>query len=345
MDYLERTRCRLKVGTRFECSGEVYEIGGKIGNGAAGLVRKAKRLGDGMQCAVKFLAPDGNYINPEHFDDVARRFKREGQRGLRLEHKNLVRILGYDDNKSGIEADTAGHWPERGTVDQPLGDRDPELLYNPLIVMEYLRGKTLDSYIHHRAVAGLTVLAANKDDLLISLNVAYGLKYLAAHRLVHRDVKCANVFLANESGMVSAKLGDFGVVKWGDFNASLSTGILTTTGQAGLGTMKYAAPEAAVSPKDVASHSDVFSFGLVLLELFTHAILPTQQHVYDVMMAAASTGNVRERCESFGVRVAPNHDQLASLVLSMVHRQPGQRPTIDSVVIGLERAHDLLIGA
>ena len=49
-----------------------------IGDGAAGIVRKAKAISSGKIVAVKFLAPDPKYIDISAFDEVAQRFKREG---------------------------------------------------------------------------------------------------------------------------------------------------------------------------------------------------------------------------------------------------------------------------
>jgi hypothetical protein len=63
---------------------EEYELEGKIGDGAVGLVRRARRVKDGIIRAIKFLAPDPKYIEESSFDDVAARFRREGERGSQL---------------------------------------------------------------------------------------------------------------------------------------------------------------------------------------------------------------------------------------------------------------------
>ncbi len=76
-------------------------MGGAIGDGAAGLVRRATRASDGHVDAVKLLAPDPKYIDEAVFDDVAARFKREGERGSNLRHPHLIEIKGFSENENG----------------------------------------------------------------------------------------------------------------------------------------------------------------------------------------------------------------------------------------------------
>ena len=85
----------------FDAGSKKYRLSGKIGDGAAGIVRKAIDIQTGKHVAVKFLAPDPKYIDKNAFDDVEQRFRREGLRGLGLDHENLVKILAYDDNNGG----------------------------------------------------------------------------------------------------------------------------------------------------------------------------------------------------------------------------------------------------
>lgn len=98
---LSRENCIVKSGLKFVVNNEFFELGGKIGDGAAGLVRKATRLKDHAQRAIKFLAPDPKYIEVEVFDDVANRFRREGQRGAKLFHSHLLQVHSYCENANG----------------------------------------------------------------------------------------------------------------------------------------------------------------------------------------------------------------------------------------------------
>ena len=55
MHRLARRKCRACSGQRFEASGRTYEFMGAIGDGAVGLVRKARDLSDNRTVAVKIL--------------------------------------------------------------------------------------------------------------------------------------------------------------------------------------------------------------------------------------------------------------------------------------------------
>ncbi|XP_016490225.1 uncharacterized protein LOC107810020 [Nicotiana tabacum] len=95
----------------------------------------------------------------------------------------------------------------------------------------------------------------------IALGIAQGLSYLhhdSVPQIIHRDLKSDNVMLDSE---MEPKIGDFGIAKIvsdSDENASKSTIV---------GTLGYIAPENAYSAQ-LTEKSDVYSYGVVLLELF-----------------------------------------------------------------------------
>ena len=120
---LARSKCHPRKGQRFTADGSKYEFLGALGDGAVGLVRKARDLASGRIVAVKVLAPDPKYIDIAAFDDVAQRFRREGTRGANLRDDNLVEIIAYEDNEDGSCFGGGG-------------------LKNPFIIMEYVRGGT-----------------------------------------------------------------------------------------------------------------------------------------------------------------------------------------------------------
>jgi len=309
---LSRQFCKSRTCQRFVANGTEYELMGKIGDGAAGIVRKAKVISSGKQVAVKFLAPDPKYIELSAFDEVAQRFKREGVRGAGLAHDSLVKIFAYEDNEEGSCF-------ERKTVK------------NPFIVMEYIRGCTLESLIRNMSLSNLQDFYYNKQTLAIAFNVSRALEYLHRLQIIHRDVKPANIFLSTNSlGRVPSvvKLGDFGVTKWGDFRAAYATGSLTVSHQQGLGTLKYMSPEQSVKPKDVTVRSDMFSFGITLYELFTGNILPSPHHVFQIMTARNSRGTVVGKLFSLGVRCPYGEiERLFELILDMFLSGAKGRPS------------------
>jgi serine/threonine protein kinase len=316
MHKLARYRCRRHLGQQFTAGQKHYEFLGAIGDGAVGLVRKAKDLETGSIVAVKVLAPDPKYIDPAAFDDVEQRFKREGSRGAHLRDDNLVEIIAYEGNYGGSCF------------------RDSRVK-NPFIVMEYVKGRTLESLIKKLGVSsapGQTHIT--KQTLTIACSVAKALRYLHDRKVVHRDVKPANIFLSsatpdNIPSMI--KLGDFGVTKWGDFLATAVSGTLTVTMQQGLGTLKYMSPEQAVRPKDVNVRSDIFSLGVTFYELFTGQILQSPHHIFEIMSARMNRDGTMAKLLSLGVKCPYEHVGVFELILDMFLTAPKSRPPSSNV--------------
>jgi serine/threonine protein kinase len=261
---------------------------------------------------VKVLAPDPKYIDPDVFDDVEQRFKREGSRGAHLRDDHLVDIIAYESNEEGCCFENAR-------------------VKNPFIVMEYVKGRTLESLIKKigaSSIPGQTHIT--KQTLTIANCVAKALQYLHDRKVVHRDVKPANIFLSSatpDSIPSMVKLGDFGVTKWGDFLATAASGTLTVTRQQGLGTLKYMSPEQAVRPKDVNVRSDIFSLGITLYELFTGQILPSPHHVFEIMSARTSRDGIMGKLISVGLKCPYEHVAVFEMVLDMFLTAPKSRPT------------------
>jgi len=295
--YLNRELCTACAGQMFLADGAEYRLGGKEGDGATGLVYKAMRNNDGQVQAVKFLAPDPKYINPEAFDDVTARFKREGERGPQLSHPHLIDIYSYNENENG-RCFTGG---------------SPK---NPFVLMEFVRGRTLEDFLR-KAQTKRSGFEATQERLHIAIQVACALEYLNKQKLIHRDVKPANIFIGktNHGGYPLVKLGDFGIVKWGDFHSSLATGTLTATNQQGLGTMKYMSPEQAIHPKDVMVSSDVYSFGITLYELFTGQILTSPHHIMEIILARRGKGNTYSRYHALGYDISMADEDIATAIL------------------------------
>ena len=321
MHPLTRQLCKASSGQILAAGGTKYELCGQIGNGAAGIVRKAKSIESGRIVAIKFLAPDPKYIEPSVFDDVLQRFEREGKRALGLDHENLVKVIAYEDNSNGICFDGAR-------------------VTNPFIVMEYIRGGTLESLIRNLSMTSIPSIRYDRQTLEIAIRICRALEYIHEYKIVHRDVKPANVFLSSSLAGTTpsvVKLGDFGVTKWGDFRAALATGILTVSHQQGLGTMKYMSPEQSVRPKEVTVRSDMFSLGVALYELFTGQILPSPHHVFEIMMARNSRGSVASKMYNLGIHCPMGPvERLFEIILDMFLSSPKGRPASTKVRGALE---------
>ncbi|XP_021723652.1 proline-rich receptor-like protein kinase PERK1 [Chenopodium quinoa] len=126
-----------------------------------------------------------------------------------------------------------------------------------LLVYEFLPNKTMEFHLHGK---GQPVMDW-PTRLKIAIGSAKGLAYLHEDchpKIIHRDIKAANILLDFK---FEALVADFGLAKFtSDANTHVSTRVM--------GTFGYLAPEYANSGK-LTEKSDVFSFGVLLLELIT----------------------------------------------------------------------------
>ncbi|KAH6558995.1 hypothetical protein KP509_1Z032900 [Ceratopteris richardii] len=130
-----------------------------------------------------------------------------------------------------------------------------------LLVYEYMALGTLSKHLFEHFKLGLRPLKL-KQRLSIALDVARGMEYLhgLAHNrsFIHRDLKSSNILLGDD---YRAKVSDFGLVKLAsEEKNSIETRLA--------GTFGYLAPEYAATGR-VTTKSDVFSFGVVLMELIS----------------------------------------------------------------------------
>ncbi|KAI4342053.1 hypothetical protein MLD38_026714 [Melastoma candidum] len=116
------------------------------------------------------------------------------------------------------------------------------------LVYEFMPKLSLD---HHLFGNNKPVLPWNKR-YNIAKGLASALAYLHGDKVIHRDIKCSNVMLDSE---FNPKLGDFGTVK-----------VLDEKSTRMVGTYGYLAPEYWHTGKP-SEKSDMYSFGLVLLEI------------------------------------------------------------------------------
>jgi len=120
------------------------------------------------------------------------------------------------------------------------------------IVMEYVDGTTLATIIEETGALPTDV------GIMIALQVANALEYAHARGLIHRDIKPGNI-MVKRNGEV--KLMDFGIARMREMESLTLPGTL-------MGTPSYMSPEQVLGqPLDV--RSDIFSFGIVMYEIFT----------------------------------------------------------------------------
>ncbi|KAK9677112.1 hypothetical protein RND81_11G122100 [Saponaria officinalis] len=190
-----------------------------LGQGGFGYVHKGV-LPNGKDIAVKQLKSGS--VQGE------REFHAEVDTISRVHHRHLVSLVGYCS--SGDER---------------------------MLVYEFISNKTLEFHLHGEGRPPMSWATRLK----IALGAAKGLAYLhedCQPKIIHRDIKAANILIDDE---FEAKVADFGLAKFSfDTDTHVSTRVV--------GTFGYLAPEYASSGK-LTEKSDVFSFGVVLLELIT----------------------------------------------------------------------------
>jgi serine/threonine-protein kinase len=244
----------LAAGTRLG----PYEIRAPIGAGGMGEVYRAHDGKLGRDVAIKVL--------PEELasdEERVARFEREAKLLASLNHPNIAAIYGFEGSHQPERSAKRSGVAEREVVG--VGPHDTEIC---ALVLELVEGPTLAERIREGPIP-------LEEALAMARQIADALEAGHESGVIHRDLKPANVKL-REDGTV--KVLDYGLAKAlergaseaADPKLSMSPTLTRQGTQIGviLGTAAYMSPEQAKGRR-LDKRTDIWSFGVVLFEMFT----------------------------------------------------------------------------
>ncbi len=201
-----------------------YTVDRAIGHGGMGTVWLAHRSDGRFEGEVAIKLLNAALLGGGGED----RFVREGHLLAKLEHPNIARLIDAGVSDTG----------------------------QPLLVLEYVRGKPITDYCD-------TLQLDVTQRIELFLDVLAAVSHAHSRLVIHRDLKPPNIFVTAD-GVV--KLLDFGIARLTSADGAPADN-LTRLGRAPL-TLTYASPE-QIQGTDIGTATDVYSLGVLLYELTT----------------------------------------------------------------------------
>ena len=252
-----------------------YISKGELGQGGSGRVWKGQSKLTGWMVAIKELLPE------KLTEKEMEIYKREIRIMAQCNDQFLLDFIGF-------------------TATPPYS-----------IVMPYMPSGSLWDYLHNNKGNGLN--ATQKTN--IAMGIAHGMKYLHAHRIIHRDLKSPNILLDER---LLPKVADFGL---GRFVTDCEAVQKMTQN---MGTPIWMAPELIENgPYNAAV--DVYAYGMILYEMLTEKV-PWEGQNQMQIFAAISTKDKRPE-------IPPELDgnSMSNLIRQCWDRDPQRRPTFEEI--------------
>jgi tRNA A-37 threonylcarbamoyl transferase component Bud32 len=205
-------------------------VGERLGRGATSHVFRARHQRLGKDVALKILATDAATSA-----ELRTRFLSEARAIAKLNHENIVKVLDVVEDQGFL-----------------------------CILMELVAGQTLQDKLDDDGAL------PPRQAFRIAAQVARALEAAHAEKVVHRDVKPANVMLVGAPGDEAVKVVDFGLAEQKELNR--------------VGTPLFMSPEAAQG-KRIDEKSDVYALGVCLYRMLTGELPFTGTTVKDILAA------------------------------------------------------------
>lgn len=255
---------------------EKYEIIERLGQGSFGSVCKAMRKADQKIVAIKEIS----YMQ---MDQKKKQMLINEVNALRMIHNDHV--VGYYDR---------------------IVVREKKLMY---IVMEYCEKGDLQQLIRKTRADNDRIPESAIWQVLTDMCVALDACHYGPTKMIHRDIKPGNIFIA---GNGHVKLGDFGLAR------EIDDGAASTYA----GTPPYMSPE-LISHQPYDEKSDIWALGCVLFEL-ADLHLPFNGS-NEVITQLIQTGPLRRIPDMYS-------DDLFEVISSMMRKKPAERPTVKQLL-------------
>ena len=281
-----------------------YVLVDRLGEGAMGVVFKARHRVMDRVVAIKAIKPSAVADDAEAAAQFAVRFRREVKAAAQLNHPNVV--AAYD-------ADEATDGPFAGGL---------------YLVMEFVEGTDLDVVLEQGGPMPW------RDAAEAIRQAAEGMAYAHGLGVVHRDLKPANL-MRDVYGTI--KIADLGLAR----TAATEEEERRESAEQGAkmaGTINYMPPEQAVDTAAVDHRADIYALGATLFTLLSDRPLFAGENVIARVMAHRTKPrpSIREGTDGFAGR-DDVPEELDTLIRSMCAIDPADRPqTMEEVAAALQ---------
>lgn len=233
-------------------------------------------------------------LKPTHYDDdnFRERFTREAKALTRLSHTNCIALhdFAYSDDVGSL-----------------------------YMVVEYVDGVELFDLMKNSHLPFVR-------SLRISNQIAEALSHTHRQGILHRDLKPENVVIGKEDVV---KVLDFGLARIVDLFGDESGRRLTADGTI-YGTPAYMSPEQCGGEVEVTVHSDIYSLGIILYQLFEGKLPFDSREIVAIL--------IKHKTEPPPPMQAPVPARLKALIYRMLEKDKSNRPNTAHEVADVLRA-------